>query len=132
MKKIGRRGFLNLCQSAGIMSLFPFGAPVYLSGCKDPNKNSQETSPQNNLDWPKYVQEFPSLTLDKKNNPWIAVLERYIHNKKIKIYSYRKEELFEVAVIQPEGITGISAPSVSLFEDSIIITFSIEKNNNWE
>lgn len=132
MKKIGRRGFLNLCQSAGMMSLFPYGTPIYLSGFQDSINISQEGSTQINPKLPKNVQEFPSLTLDENDNPWIAVLERDIPNKKIKIFNYRNKELHEVAKMQPKGITGISAPSITAMGDAIIVTFSIEKNGRWD
>ena len=134
MKKISRRNFLALCKSTGIMSLFPFGTPIYLSSLSESNhrKRGVKATEQNDLRWPPYVQEFPSLALDYNENPWIAVLERNITNKKIRVYVYKQDDLFEVTKIEPEGITGISDPQIHQFGKSMMLVFSYEKNDKWE
>jgi len=134
MNKINRRNFLALCKSAGIASLFPFGTPLYLSNWFESNHSQRgvKATVQNDLNWPQYVQEFPSLALDDHDNPWIAVLERNILNKKIRVFCYKQDEIYEVTKIQPEGITGMSDPHIRPFGNSMMLVFSIEKNDKWE
>lgn len=134
MKIINRRNFLRLCRSTGVISLFPFGTPLFISNYARSNqdKSSVKVTVQNDLNWPQYVQEFPSLALDDHDNPWIAVLERNILNKNIKIFCYKEDTMYEVTKIQPQGITGLSDPHIYPFDNSMILAFSIEKNNRWD
>jgi hypothetical protein len=133
MKKIDRRNFLTLCKSAGFISLFPFGTPLFLTNTiKLKTAYSGNRDRQDSLYWPTNIQEHPSLAIDINGNPWVAVLERDIYNKKIKVFCYSKNEMYQVAEIKPEGITGISAPSICQYKNSMILTFALEKNDKWD
>lgn len=133
MGKIDRRNFLAMCKSAGFISLFPFGTPLYMTNLTDRNLyNEGKGEEQDTHRWPENVQEYPALALDNKGNPWIAALERDIPAKKIKIFCYREDEMYEVTEIQPGGITGISAPTICPYGDFMFVAFAIERNNRWD
>ncbi|MEX0721519.1 MAG: DUF3604 domain-containing protein [Balneolaceae bacterium] len=127
MKKIDRKEFLTLCKSVGIISLFPFGTPLYLSH----NEKSAEEK-KNDLEWPGHVQENPALAIDQQGNQIIAILERELPEKKFRVFTYRENDLYEIAVIQPENITGLSEPAICSFDGKIMLAFSLEKNDRWE
>jgi hypothetical protein len=113
-----RRNFLILTGAAGAFSLVP---------CKDVVSKTKSA-----LTWPPHVEDFPALTLDKRNRLWLAVLERSFPKRSIAVYQIINGKKEAHCILSPEKLTGLGAPAIAPFGSGCIVSFPVEINDQWQ
>lgn len=95
------------------------------------SKNEFITIPETNLNWPEYVQDFPSITMGKNNVIWMAVTERLARDSYISVYRVENNQRKKICMFEIENQTGIGEPDIEAYGHGAVVFFPIEQNKKW-
>jgi len=81
-------------------------------------------------------EDFPALSSNGKGPIWIAVLERIdsdpVSRPQVGVYRVKNDARERVGTLRPEGITGISKPTVAAHGNGCTVAFGAEKNGKYD
>ena len=89
------------------------------------------TISEEDLPWPEYAQDFPSLARGKDNTIWMAVTERLGYESYVSVYKTADGKQQKICMLQVENQTGIAVPAIVAYENTCIVFFPVEKDNKW-
>ncbi|MHC4249715.1 MAG: twin-arginine translocation signal domain-containing protein, partial [Planctomycetota bacterium] len=82
-------------------------------------------------EWPAHVQDFPDVAADGSGALWMAVVERPVPRRLVRVYRVDADGPKAVCAIEPAGITGIGAPAVAGTGRGCVVAFPVERSDAW-
>jgi hypothetical protein len=77
------------------------------------------------------VEQAPQSASDEAGNLWMAFLTRTSEADAIQVVRVEDGRRREVALLSPEGATGLAHPAIAALKSGCIVAFSVEKNGQW-
>jgi len=82
-------------------------------------------------EWPAHVQDFPEVAADCRGVLWMAVLERPVPRRLVRVYRIDGDGPVPFGIIEPDGITGIGAPAIAGAGNGCVVAFPFERADKW-
>ncbi len=84
------------------------------------------------IEWPDHVVDFPAIAAGKNGTIYLATLERPELGRAIAVYKSDGTKRSRLCSLEPEGISGISAPAVAAVRNGCMVVFGAERNDRWQ